>query len=729
MNSSQVAQSAYFSLHPRLQKAIVNDLGWRQLRPVQEASIPPLLAGNDAVILAPTAGGKTESALFPLLSRVLTEDVKQGPAILYLCPLKALINNLLPRLHSLAQLIGREAFAWHGEVGQSQRQAFLKEPKTILLITPESLQVLLTRPSLDLEQLLGSVISVVIDEVHAFCGECRGDQLSALLTQVDYWRGRPVQRVGLSATVGNPQDLLSWLSGARGLVGNLVDPGETQKKARLLEVLPVGKEIDSCARVLAGRMSSSAKSLLFVDSRRQAELARAHLEPLGIEAKAHHSSLSQELREVSETVFRGSSRGAKKAQAIVCTSTLELGLDVGDIDRVFQLGAPSTVSAFLQRFGRAGRRENSPAHMVFVTDRNHQFLQAVALINLAIKKQVEPVLATQRSFCVLVQQVLLAVLREGALAPDKLWTRLGNAAPFAGITVQEKKRLLDHLLQEEWLSCAQGRLHLADRTEKAYGRSHFLDLLSVFQSGQAIAVKGPGGRTLGTIDYGVAKGLISGQKSFLLGGRSWKAKSWNAKASTLSVVPSVGGEPLRWSGSKGELSFALMREMRELLVASVEPAFLGASAKKALAELRNSTIHLSNDAPTWTSHGKGEQQKLVVEQWAGERQHRTLGAILSGWLGTEFRYDARSWQIDETADRVWGFLREHQGTDWQELSTGGLTLYQGRHAPELSSQKFTELLPPEFTTEVLWSEHYDIDGAEHLWHELFRAQKKQPRNC
>ena len=152
------AVSAYFSLHPQLQKNIVSRLGWRSLRPVQEQAIPPLLKGHDAVILAPTAGGKTESAMFPILSNIASAASATGPQVIYLCPLKALINNLLHRLQQLAALVNREAFSWHGEVSQSKRKQFLKDPKAILLTTPESLQVMLSRPNIDPAELFGETL-------------------------------------------------------------------------------------------------------------------------------------------------------------------------------------------------------------------------------------------------------------------------------------------------------------------------------------------------------------------------------------------------------------------------------------------------------------------------------------------------------------------------------------------------------------------------------------------
>lgn len=701
-----------------MQQAIVTRLGWRSLRPVQEASIPPLRAGHDAVILAPTAGGKTESAMLPLLDRLLAESWQGQPAILYLCPLKALINNLLPRLQSLAQLAGRDAFAWHGEVSATERKGFLQEPQTVLLTTPESLQVILTRPHLDSHQLFSGLQSVVIDEVHAFAGTDRGDQLIALLHQLDNCRGQTVQRVGLSATVGNPEQLLVWLGGDRGRTETLVDPNKdgAHKSRRMLEVHPVGEDSAECALLLSKLMKVSPKSLLFVDSRRQAEELRSHLAGYGVDALAHHSSLSQEQRERSEAVFKGSTSGKQQPQAIVCTSTLELGLDVGDVDRVFQLGAPSTVSAFLQRFGRAGRREGSVAHMVFVTDRDESFLRALALIRLALAKKVEPVLPDRRSFCVLVQQILLQILKAGAIAPDKLWAALGEPPCFSDITTAEKSRLLQNMLDGGWLLSGQGRLRLGDRTEKAYGRSHFLELLSVFSGGASVTVKTVEGRPVGSLDASVALRLWNERTSFILGGGSWLPKGWDERSKTMTVVGSIGGEAVRWSGGKSEMSMTLARELRALLTDTEPLAFLGPKAAAQLTSLRRKSYDVDPERPVVWETGKLENRKTVVECWAGQRVHRTLAHAWSGHLGCPVSYDDRKITLSVQL-KLWEELTSQalKGDRLAHLEGGLLATVAG---PQASEVKFAELLPEEIQREVLWKQHYDLESAVCVLEEL-----------
>ncbi|TDC73559.1 DEAD/DEAH box helicase, partial [Actinomadura sp. 7K507] len=212
------------ALHPSLAHHIVNGLGWTALRPLQDEAVAPLISGEDALLLAPTAGGKTEAALFPLLTR-MTAESWDAPSLLYLAPLKALLNNLLPRLETYAGWLGMRAAVWHGDVTGGQRARLLREPPEVLLTTPESLESMLVSTKVDHRRWFRGTGAVVVDEVHAFAGDDRGWHLLAVLERLARLTGGPVQRVGLSATVGNPEALLSWLQGSFRRPASVIAPG------------------------------------------------------------------------------------------------------------------------------------------------------------------------------------------------------------------------------------------------------------------------------------------------------------------------------------------------------------------------------------------------------------------------------------------------------------------------------------------------------------------------
>ena len=205
--------SALDRLHPVVVHHIVNTLGWRSLRALQDQAAGPVLDGADALLLAPTAGGKTEAAVFPLLTAMDTQGWS-GISVIYVCPLKALLNNLLPRLEAYAGWLGRRVALWHGDVTASARQRILREPPDVLLTTPESLEAMLISLKVEHGRLFTDLRAIVVDEVHAFAGDDRGWHLLAVLERLTRVAGRPIQRIGLSATVGNPADLLDWLQGS-----------------------------------------------------------------------------------------------------------------------------------------------------------------------------------------------------------------------------------------------------------------------------------------------------------------------------------------------------------------------------------------------------------------------------------------------------------------------------------------------------------------------------------
>ena len=190
---------------------MVNTLGWPALRPLQQRALEPVASGEHVLIVAPTAGGKTEAAVLPVLSRMLSEDWS-GLSVLYLCPLRALLNNLHPRLSQYCELIGRRAGLWHGDIGDGDRQALRNDPPDVLLTTPESIEAMLLSTKTDHEHFFANLRCIVVDEIHAFAGDDRGWHLLAVAERVERVAGKPLQRVGLSATVGNPAGLLSWLT-------------------------------------------------------------------------------------------------------------------------------------------------------------------------------------------------------------------------------------------------------------------------------------------------------------------------------------------------------------------------------------------------------------------------------------------------------------------------------------------------------------------------------------
>jgi ATP-dependent Lhr-like helicase len=558
---------AFDRLHPALQHHIANSLGWRSLRPLQERAVAPILAGHHALLVAPTAGGKTEASFFPLTSRMLTEDW-QGLSVLYLAPLRALLNNLEPRLAGYLHLVGRRAARWHGDVGQGTRREILREPPDLLLTTPESLEVMLTSRAIDHGRLFRGLRAVVIDELHAFAGDDRGWHLLSLLERISRVAGGDLQRIGLSATIGNPDELLGWLAGSSpGERSVVVAEGGAEPPGADVQIDFVGSP-ENAAQVLA-RLYRGEKRLVFCDSRSRVEDLAFRLRDLGVAAHVSHGSLGADERRRAEQAF-----AEARDCVIVATSTLELGIDVGDLDRVIQLEAPATVASFLQRLGRSGRRPGTRRNLLFLTTSPETLLRAAGIVRLWSEGYVEPVVPPPLPFHIYAQQLLALVHQLAGLPRGAEAEELDRMPGFAALPAAGRRAVLAHLEREGYLHEDSGVLGLGPESDRRFRGKGFLELLSVFDSPPLVRVL-HGRKELGSVDeatFQLAAGKV--ETVLLLGGRSWRAVhvDWSRREAFVEPI-ALQGRSL-WIGDGMPLGFALCQaQKRVLLGEGPEPAF------------------------------------------------------------------------------------------------------------------------------------------------------------
>ncbi|HOB94378.1 MAG TPA: DEAD/DEAH box helicase, partial [Aquabacterium sp.] len=481
------ATDAFGQLHPAVQYHVVNSLGWTTLRPTQLDAIAPIHAGCHCLLLAPTAGGKTEAAIIPVLSRMLHEQWA-GTSVLYVCPIKALLNNLEARLSRYAGYVGRTVAVWHGDVSASRKKRVLAQPPDILLTTPESIEGMLISPRIERDGWFGRLRVVVIDELHAFAGDDRGWHLRALLSRLERYALQPVQRLGLSATVRNPEELQAWMAptGERRIVG------ASSVSADADVVIDLVGSIDNAALVVS-RLHRGRKRLVFCDARSVAERLGSCLHGLGVRTFVSHGSLSADERRRAEAAF-----AEEKDCVIVATSTLELGIDVGDLDHVLQIDAPSSVSSFLQRMGRTGRRAGSRRNCTFLALDDKGLLLAMAIVQLWREGWVENVEPPPAPWGVTAQQALALVLEHGQIARADLAARLGRAFPEQA--AQDVLAVLEHLVSGGFLvESAPGVFIIGPATETQFGRGHYRDLLASF-SGNPLLTGRHGTTEIGLID-------------------------------------------------------------------------------------------------------------------------------------------------------------------------------------------------------------------------------------
>ena len=581
--------TAFDQLHPALQHHIVNSLGWRELRPLQEESIIQILAGRHVVLLAPTAGGKTEAAFFPVLSRMLTENWT-GLSVLYLCPIKALLNNLDHRLTGYCDLVGRRSGIWHGDIKDAEKRSILREPVDCLLTTPESLEVMLVSRRTDREALFRDLRVVVVDEIHSFAGDDRGWHLLSLLERLTKIAGREIQRVGLSATVGNPPGLLDWLSGHCEGERVVVAPNDTVRANAEVELDFVGN-LENAAIVIS-RLHRGEKRLVFSDSRSRAEQLAARLRAGGVQTYVSHSSLSAEERRSAEQAFAGGSDCV-----IVATSTLELGIDVGDLDRVIQIDAPTTVSSFLQRMGRTGRRAGALRNCLFLTTSRSALVRAAGLIELWGCGYVEPIEPPPSPFHILAQQIMALALQQGGIGRRTWREWIGRMPAFAMMSDEETESIVTHMLAEGLLNDDEGLLWFGREGEVAFGRKNFMELLSVFQSPPLFTVRH--GRTdLGEVHE--SSFLIrTGERPVLsLAGRSWVTTSidWVKRVAYVEPTEQIGRS--RWLGPGQPLSFHHCQAIKKVLISEAYSDHYSRRGADEMSSVREEFAFLSEDETT-----------------------------------------------------------------------------------------------------------------------------------
>lgn len=551
--------------------------------------------------------------MFPLLSN-LAESPVRGLSILYVTPLRALLNNLHPRLSGYAAWIGRTVGLWHGDTTDGERRRMQAERPDILLTTPESLEAMLVSTRVDHAHLFADVRSIVVDELHAFAGDDRGWHLLAVLERAQRLAGQRIQRIGLSATVGNPSELLSWLQGATTAAHASVVESESDVAAPPDLTLDYVGSVKNAATVVAS-LHQGEKRLVFSDSRAQAEEMAQELRARAVTTFVSHSSLSSDERRRSEQAF-----AEARDCVVVATSTLELGIDVGDLDRVIQLEAPRTVASFLQRLGRAGRRSGTTRNCLFLATREETLLRAAGLLQLWGSGYVEPVVAPPSPRHITAQQLLALALQEGQFGAASWRDWWGDL-----VAMRDGDEVLQHLRQNGFLEEDSGMLFLGTQAERKFGRRHFMELTSVFTAEPELTVL-LGRREIGTIGpVSLASELPEGEpRILLLAGRAWLVTAVDWRRRTVHVVEDTAGGRSRWHGAAPTQSYELTRATRAVLLGSDPPADISRRAVSAFARIRADRAR-DVDADGTVLRAGG------TDQWwtfAGSRANASLAAAL-----------------------------------------------------------------------------------------------------
>ena len=716
--------------------------GWRSLRAVQNAAGEAIFGTEDNVLLtASTASGKTEAAFFPILT-LLEENPSSSVGVLYIAPLKALINDQFGRLNELCEEAGISVTRWHGDAAASRKQKLLRHPSGILQITPESLEALLINRHMEIPSLFGDLRFIVIDEIHSLLRADRGLQTFCLIERLCRLAGCSPRRVGLSATIGHPEDAGRFLAAGsgRGTIIPRFDGGREVWRLSMEHFYNTAPQADEgkpapahtpLAEAPADRAPANAdpgigyifehtkgkKCLVFTNSREECEsvcqtlrqYCEANREPDRF--LIHHGNLSASYRESAEEEMKDD----ESLMSVCATATLELGIDIGRLERAFQIDAPFTVSGFLQRMGRTGRR-GDPPEMWFVMREDHQearamlleripwyLIQGIALVQLyAEERFVEPPRMDRLPYSLLYHQTMSTLASLGEMSPGELASRVLTLSCFQRITQDDYRLLLRHLLETGHISRTEnGGLILGLAGERVISSYKFY---AVFQENIEYTVRADS-EQLGTI----VKPPPVGDK-IAIAGRVWAVDEVDHKRREVYCTLVKGNIPAFFGLVAGDIHTHILEKMRAVLAEERQYPYLMPHAVCRLTEARETAktakltqrplIHLGGKM--WALFPwLGSYAFLALERFLKLRCGKRLG--LRGLNARRPYYLQFTMEADES--EFYAAVREEAQREFDPLE-----LIYPKENPVF--EKYDEYVPPELVRKGFAWGVLDVSGMK-----------------
>ena len=716
--------------------------GWQSLRAVQNAAGDAIFGTDQNVLLtASTASGKTEAAFFPILT-LLDENPSETVGVLYIAPLKALINDQFGRLNELCEEEGIAVTRWHGDANQTAKRKLLKKASGILQITPESLESLLINKHMEIPSLFGDLRFIVIDEIHSLLRADRGLQTFCLIERLCRLAGCDPRRIGLSATIGNPELAGKFLSAGstRGTIIPRFDGGKEvwrlsmehfynsapqadEGKPVLTETPPVEEKTDTAPAAADPGIgyifehTRGKKCLVFTNSREECEAVCQQLrqycevnhEPDRF--LIHHGNLSASYRESAEEEMKDDD----SLMSVCATATLELGIDVGRLERAFQIDAPFTVSGFLQRMGRTGRRSD-PSEMWFVMREDHQearamlpdsipwyLIQGIALVQLYIEERfVEPPRMDRLPFSLLYHQTMSTLASHGEMTAGELASRVLTLSCFARITQEDYRLLLRHLIEIDHVNRTEnGGLIVGLAGERVVNSYKFY---AVFQENVEYTVRS-GSEQLGTI----VKPPPVGDK-IAIAGRVWVVEEVDHKRRELYCTLVKGNIPAYFGDVAGDIHTHILERMFRVLSEDKSYLYLMPHAVCRLADARETFRNSQmSERPLVHLGGKmwalfpwvGTYAFLAMERFLKLRCGQRLG--LKGLQSSRPYYMQFTMQAGEA--EFYEIVTEETGKDFEPLEL----VYPGE-TPVF--EKYDEYVPEELVRKGFAYGVLDVNGMK-----------------
>lgn len=700
--------SSYFDLLDEKVQQWVWRQGWNSLKDIQENSIPIVLANkSDVIISAATAGGKTEAAFLPILTSILRDRGSFGYQVLYISPLKALINDQYRRLSDMTADMEINIIPWHGDIDVSKKTRSLKNPNGIVIITPESLESFLINRTKYTTSAFSALKYIVIDELHSFIGKERGKQLQSLLSRIEHIANRHIPRIAMSATFSDYETVKSFLRDDEALQCSIPPQGESNHEIKLLLKTYISTKekgvIEDISRELFTRLRGN-NNLVFANSRHETEEYAVKLSDMsdenGVpnEFRVHHGSLSKIERESVEYDMQ---QGLHPLTAI-CTSTMELGVDIGKVKSIAQIGSASSVSGLRQRLGRSGRRNEPSILRVFSTengdgilfDLKANLIQNIAVIELLKEHKYETPNINSYHLSTLIQQLLSVIAQFGAFYPKEGWQFLCKNGAFKNVTPIMFLSLLKELGEKGIVSqLDSGQIIIGKEGEKLLKKP---DFYVAFQSPKDYSVINKyNSKRLGTIQY-----LPPKDAQIVLAGRRWTVEGINENGQTIYVSQVKSGGKAFFGGEGAEIDRIIVEKMRNIYMSNDFYPYLDIRTE-ANKHLEQARLCFKNNGLSDHSYLQYGNRNFFFT-WGGWKINRTISLMAQLYLDKKCGFSAL--YIDNiTSDDIKRII--DAGKPLEEA----LAKLESRARKEC--QKYDYLLPDELLDKEYARTYLDIDSS------------------
>ncbi len=714
-------------IHPGLKK-LIQDKGWSSgLTDIQLEAIPIILKGEDCIIEAPTAGGKTEAVLFPTFTRA-AQTTATSVQILYIAPLRALLNDIELRAKEYSEVCGLHNFKWHGDVSQRDKINNFSNPSQVLLTTPESLEAILLRKA-GWQIFFSDLQSIIIDEAHNFAGVDRGSHLISLIERLESKIDLKPQRIAMTATIGNPQEMLKWLTGRRRSLGKRIAVESKNEKEKDYMIHFFYDDYSSDEQIMNASYKRlillyksilSKKSLIFGGSRTNCESIASSIIQLNslnkrsipIKVRTHHSSVSKHYREEAENRIKIKNDLESGIDGIISTSTLELGIDIGELDQVIQLDSLSSSSSFLQRVGRTGRRKGKPQYFRGLLLKDDDLVLLSTVVSLGLKNFSENLSFPKKALHILAHQLICLSLQNNGISSVEAWQILSSAYCFSEISEKQFYDLISFMVSSEFLIDVDGELVVGKSTEKYFLGSNWQKLFAVFDTGPLYEVYNEK-KHVGNLDSAFVESLDI-PFLFILGGLEWKAYKVKTETHKVFARKTKAGKAPRWITFNGfDVPYEVAKEVGKILFSTSIPSFLDENAKSCFQSAQNKVKNLNWDIKHWIAIN--DISDISIWTFAGDKINRTLARLINtfglGQCSSNYKYIAiKPYKSSEVLswDGIFEFITELKEYNFIEPNIFMDKLKEKMSLVHFS--KFTKCLPKNLIAESLSEKSFDFNS-------------------